>query len=305
MADWLYPLSSKSGYRFELSNGRTRDTGPTSFARMIREGASDDKWGAYQNWRKAQPKDRVWVYYGTSDGDLGIVGLAEITKVEKPREPKGRATISLKWNRKVTKQLQVRPFPALQVRRHIPRALAAMWRVPEKMVKELHKHTTDRLPTPPPPNSSKPVVTTIHWFPPQGKITAVLRHDALLESLKERLLSCGWKQSSVNVDTKRVDLAVKKGRTTIIVEAKTIKHRSAQDVRNAFSQLFEYRWRSTKNQSHPKPVLLWALFEQEPKADEVQFLEDHGLLVSWASRGYKRILHGPSTGRNPSVRRLN
>ena len=305
MTDWLYPLSSKSGFWFELPNGGTRDTGPTSFARMIREGARDDKWGANKNWRNAQPKDRVWVYYGTSDGDLGIVALAEITEIKKPRRPRGRATISLKWKLKITKRLQVRPFPALQVRKYIPRAQGAMYRVPERLAKELNKHTDGQSAPPTPSNSSKPVITTIHWFPPKGKITAVLRHDVLLESLKERLLSSGWKQSPLNVDTKRVDLAVKKGSTTIIVEAKTIKHRSAQDVRDAFSQLSEYRWRSTRNQGYLKPVLLWALFEKEPKKDEVQFLEDHGLLVSWASRRHKRILHGPRTGRNPNVRQLN
>jgi hypothetical protein len=110
VGDWLYPLSSKSGYWFQFSDGkRSRDTGPTSFEEMILRAASDDEWGVSRGWRRMQLGDRVWVYYGKADGDLGIVGLGFVRSIEPPGRPRGRAKVKLRWNLGVTRKLILGP----------------------------------------------------------------------------------------------------------------------------------------------------------------------------------------------------
>ena len=77
-ADWLYPLSSRSGYWFIREDGsETEDTGPDSFIQSIYREA-EDSWTLATNYRRVDKGDRVWPYYGIWDGDLGIVGLANL-----------------------------------------------------------------------------------------------------------------------------------------------------------------------------------------------------------------------------------
>jgi len=46
------------------------------------------------------------------------------------------------------------------------------------------------------------------------------------------------------------------------------------------------------------------LFERQPKADEIAFLEHHSILVSWTSHGKKRLIHSAATALNPEVQAL-
>jgi hypothetical protein len=119
------------------------------------------------------------------------------------------------------------------------------------------------------------------------------------------LQSIGGRESKVNVQSKRVDLAMKLGRTTLIVEAKTVRADTAPEVRAALAQLLEYRWRMQRHKSSSKSdVVLWALFERPPSEDEIGFLEDQSILVSWAASSQQRICHGPQTVSKPIVKRL-
>jgi hypothetical protein len=310
--DWLYPLSSTSGYYFELRNGKTLDTGPASFEEMIIGGRADDQWGAYRNWKQAQKDDRVWVYYGHRDGDIGVVGLGRIESVEQPSEPRGRATVTITWDAKTTKKLLRHPFPAKRVRKYIPKPQAALWEIGSSLAQQLNRHARTR--------SSKSVTasdsnskasyangktSTISYKRPTKRITIHRRHDALLRPLRARLQSIGGRESKVNVQSKRVDLAMKLGRTTLIVEAKTVRADTAPEVRAALAQLLEYRWRMQRHKSSSKSdVVLWALFERPPSEDEIGFLEDQSILVSWAASSQQRICHGPQTVSKPIVKRL-
>ena len=67
-ADWLYPLSSKSGYFFTLKFGNSVDTGPASLEQMILDDVADDTWIAHKNWKNIKDGDRIWIYYGKIDG---------------------------------------------------------------------------------------------------------------------------------------------------------------------------------------------------------------------------------------------
>jgi hypothetical protein len=46
------------------------------------------------------------------------------------------------------------------------------------------------------------------------------------------------------------------------------------------------------------------VFERQPKADEIAFLEHHSILVSWTSHGKKRLIHSAATALNPEVQAL-
>jgi hypothetical protein len=133
MNDWLYPLSSRSGFRFLFADGSsTTDTSPENFrAAVINGGFADDDWPIATNFHRVESRDRVWIYYGTADGDRGVVGLATITAVEEPRE--AGIQIFLRWNRRATRRLFAQPFPALEVR-------SAIW--PRGAVHNLSAHPT-------------------------------------------------------------------------------------------------------------------------------------------------------------------
>jgi len=302
-ADFLYPLSSGSGYRFKLDNGRlTPDTGPAAFQQMIFESGTDCEWGAYKNWRVIQPGDRIWVYYGTSDGDLGVVGLARALSVQAPKKPKGRAVITMRWDLKRTRELSRRPFPARKVRKSIPRAQAAVWTIGEALSSALLKHLQlkgeAKVPSRVSPRYAVGVSSTISYTRPKT-VTVRRRHDAILRPLKTRLDVEGWTESRVNVQPKQVDLAMSKGRCTLIVEAKTVSHATSTEVRAAFAQLTEYAWRIRRESGGEETrLVLWSLFEKKPEDDEIRFLEDHDILVSWVSQGRKRVLHSPKTARH-------
>lgn len=307
-SDWLYPVSSASNYVFQLKNRRTTDTGPASFEEMILAGGFDDNWGAYMNWKNMVKDDRIWIYYGTADGDLGVAGLAYVKQVSNPKEPRGSASIKLRWDHDITMKLIENPFPAANVRKHIHRPMAAVWRIKPPLAGQLAKHTMS-------PSQSGPLTpwkgkyatgvrSTITYTRPK-EVTVKRRHDAMLNPLKIRLSSNGWIEVGVDVQSKRVDLAMKKGLTTIIVEAKTVSGATVGEVRSAFAQLMEYGWRvERRGKSKSARATLWALFEKEPKLDEIEFLEDHDILVSWISKKNKRVIHSKKTAKHPIVKQL-
>jgi hypothetical protein len=307
--DWLYPLSSRSEYLFEFPDGsKTSDTSPASLQQIILKGRGNEEWGAYRNWRNVKRDDRIWVYYGKNDGDIGIVALAYAVGSRGPDDGTKRATVEMRWNRKLTRELLKCPFAALRVRRHIPHPQTSLWEVPPALKRELQAHILFRDDRQARPQKKVKYggnrTSTITYTPPTS-ISVTRRHDAVLQPLQTRLLSEGWREVPVDVETKRVDLAVRKGRQTLIVEAKTISKLTAREVRAAFAQLSEYSWRFSKNLSRTAPrPLLWAVFERQPKADEIAFLEHHSILVSWTSHGKKRLIHSAATALNPEVQAL-
>jgi hypothetical protein len=137
---WLYPLSSTSGFYFVLPDGTTTtDTSPANFKKSVLREVSDDCWTVATNYLNIRAGDRVWVYYGQADGDLGVVGLATVRDVT---EPVGhRADIELRWDKAATRRLLINPVPASEVRRYLwPRAAVANLTPHTALVKELLDH---------------------------------------------------------------------------------------------------------------------------------------------------------------------
>jgi hypothetical protein len=305
--DWLYPLSSKSDYHFLRKGGRTTDTGPASLEEMLLEGAVDDEWGAYMNWKNVKPKDRIWVYYGKADKSLGVVALAYAVSVKRPQKGKRRATVMLEWDRKKSLKLLKRPFKLSPSDGRISKPQTALWPMSDKVARQLQ--TYSRLSV----NEMAPVVepkygegseSSVTYTPPKT-MTLRRRHDSLIRPLQTRLKADGWKPVRVNVKPMQVDLAMRRGNRTLIVEAKTVSGATSPQTRAAFAQLCEYNWRLSRTSSttSTRPIL-WALFEKEPEADEIEFLEHHKILVSWVSRKKGRFFHGPATTKQAIIRNL-
>jgi hypothetical protein len=296
-SDWLYPLSSSSTYWFEYAGGTTPDTSPTSFEEMIQNGAADDEWGAYKNWRNIQPGDRMWAYYGAADGDLGVVGLAAVTEVVPPVKSRGRAAIFLLWDRDATLRLLRNPFPAVQVRQVIARPQGAAWAVPARLATKLSRHADAPGASKKPASSARygsAVESTISYTPPTS-VKVSRRHDAILRPFERRMITAGWTSTDLKLGSKRADLVMRRDRELAIIEAKTISGSTNDAVRAAFAQLAEYAWLHQQTAPKELPATRWALFEREPSSEEIRFLEDHGVRVTWASRTRHRLFHGPAT----------
>lgn len=301
-ADWLYPLSSNTNYYFKSDTGRTVDTGPSSFEQMLLRGARDDVWGVYKNWRNMRKGDRVWVYYGVADGELGVVGLATVTDVKPPAKPGQRANAQLRWDRKATLRLLANPVPAAQIRRYIPRPQAAVWAVPAPLAQRLLLHSRAKARTT--TNSGagagsrygKAKASSVSYTPPKS-VTVNRRHDALLRPFETRLESAGWVSHPFKIGSKSADLVVRRKNQLLLIEAKTVSQSTTKPVREAFAQLAEYSWRYRQAAREPLPVTMWALFESELATDEVRFLEDNDIRVTWASHSMRRFIHGPNTAK--------
>jgi len=308
-ADWLYPLSSKSGHFFELKSGNSVDTGPASLEQMFIDGVTDGNWTAHKNWKNINDGDRIWIYYGKEDGDLGIVALAYAESVERPNRPNGTAIIKLAFDLTKSKKLLKVPFSADTVRQSIPRPQGALWRVEKVLANKLLRHLDSKFERPIKAKIVKSgyalgVSSTISYTYPRRNVTVRRRHDEIIRPLKTRLESEGWQAIQVDVKPMRVDLAMKRKNNTIIVEAKTISVSSSEAVRAAFAQLKEYGWRIDRSKPNVPNLILWALFEKEPKSSEIEFLEDQEIYVSWISAGEKRIIHSDRTARNELIRSL-
>lgn len=296
MTDWLYPLSSTSGYWFQLPDGsRTKDTSPANFEATVLRGSPDKTWTVARNYKQMKAGDRVCIYYGTSDGDLGIVGLATVTSVDPPAD--GRADAHLRWDKRRTRNLLTNPLPAREVRRFILRPRAAVENLSNhpQLVRRLERHTKSSPTKAKMPGAERAKTSTITYCPPR-KVTVYRRHDALIWPVQTRLETCGWAKIVFDVRPRRVDLAMGKRKVVLLIEFKTVARSASKAVREAFAQLCEYDWRH--GMLHPRDtskVHRWAVFERQPSKDDVRFLEDSRILVSWANSTAKRLIHGKET----------
>jgi hypothetical protein len=292
---WLYPLSSTSDFWFVLPDGtETQDTSPANFEKSVLREGSDDCWTVASNYRRIGPGDRVWVYYGRADGDLGVVGLATVRDVTDPED--GRADIELRWDKAATRRLLIDPVPASEVRRYLrPRAAVANMAPHTALVNELLERAGRGKGRAPRKAAPKARSSTITYSPP-ASVTVRRRHDALIDPVRTRLETSGWSVDPFDVNPRRVDLAMRKGRHLLLMEFKTFNASPRAAVREAFAQLHEYRWRYER--AHPslrRTIHPWSIFERRPDDDDVAFLEAFDVLVSWADRSRRRMTHGDRT----------
>ena len=143
VSNWLYPLSRTSGCIFVDAEGiELSDTSFGSFKTMMQSSVSDDWWYLSTNFRNVRIDDRVWIYYGTADRDIGITGLATIRDFRDFRELDNDIRwpdIYLRWNRRATNRLIANPVPAKEIRKSIPKPRRPVWNL------DRHPELVDRL----------------------------------------------------------------------------------------------------------------------------------------------------------------
>lgn len=125
-SDWLYVLNSKSGTRFFDDDGK--DIGDTSFKTLQKliTMKGPFEWYISRNFKKIEPGDRLWIYYGTSDDNLGVVAVGRIVKF--PSEgTSGSPAAIFEFDTPATTRLFAKPVPAPTVREYVPKPIANAW----------------------------------------------------------------------------------------------------------------------------------------------------------------------------------
>ena len=247
-------------------------------------------------FRQITDKFQPAIAYGSITAESMAISasqeLPEFKQVDPPQS--GRADLHLKWDKQKTKRLILNPVPAPFVRQFVwPRAAVANISGHSALIRRLERHAmTSQSAT-----SASKAPTTLTYTPP-GSVTVHRRHDSLITPVRTRLETRGWAQTPFDVAPRRVDLAMAKGSHILLAEFKTIGRSTYKPVREAFAQLHEYAWRRRALQKKDnRQVLLWAIFESKPQQDDVEFLEDADVLVSWANRSTTRIQHGKTSQR--------
>jgi hypothetical protein len=90
---------------------------------MMANPQPDAHWYLTTNFLQVAQGDRVWCYYGTADGDRGLVGLGTITDVYNGGD---HHEITIAWDLRRTRRLLSNPLTASRVREFIHRPRSAV-----------------------------------------------------------------------------------------------------------------------------------------------------------------------------------
>lgn len=301
MADWLYPITKRSGTHFE--DVHTGENVPVSFEsfrdHLVTGRIVDDWWYVHTNYRRISAGDRLWVY--TGDDDLGVIGTGRIREVGVVI-PDGPAPFpAVIWwdlDRARSRLLVEHPYPAVRVRRWLPQQKAAVVgldRYP-RLVGELERWVATRRQELRATLQPLGLRTRRLVSVPAGrKGIADLRHDDVLARVHRTLLAAEFDVGVPKTGPVRADLVAIKGTQALLVEAKTLRAGSAgrDEARAALGQLLEYRWWLRRDASWAGfRITPWAVFERQPDAQVVEFLESERILVSWCKERHLRHARG-------------
>lgn len=107
---YLYPLNPKASqeYYFEDDRGNRY---PTSVEGFFDCYANEPfaHWGIYHGANDLQVDDYIWVHFALPTSAIMAVG--RVKNVSKHKDDSGRFTLSIKWDWKLTKRLQLNPIP--------------------------------------------------------------------------------------------------------------------------------------------------------------------------------------------------
>jgi len=283
MSTWLYPISKKAGRSFILS-GKPVKVSLESFRGLVQSGRlkEDKKWYVWQNYRKIQPGDEIYIY--TGDQNTGIVGYATVQKVY--QDQKDSWYIELQFDLKKCKKLIDQPVPAKVVRQWVrfPRAsVISLEQFQKKLSRYLPWSSYFYL------KPTESIFKDLH-LKPLSQVTISpkehqrrLIHDTLLEPAADFLRSMGFKVGAKTFGKFQADLIGMRKKQIIIADGKTNERgQGRKEAREALGQLFEYRWLFRHEKRGEKlKYYLWVVFQNRPDGQVIEFLEDHQFLVSW------------------------
>ncbi len=287
MGAWLYPISSKGGYWYEVRPGKRENMSFEVFRDYVLAGRlRSDKWVVNQNFKAIQARDELFIY--TGDADRGIIGYGRVVdKVEE--EDAWRVIFRLDQNR--TKQLLFDPIPAPLIRQLIP--------FPRKTVINLGPYQ-DALQRLLPWSHFRTRQESLALSPlqlkPRRRVVAKaiskrdtrwLLHDTVLQPVNNFLSANEFVVGGHPIDRLQPDMVARRDRDLIIVEGKVIQEGSGRDeARTGIGQLLDYSWQLKYR--HPKLHLrhqLWVAFSHRPGRGVIDFLEHYKVLVSWVKNG--------------------
>ncbi|HSH58561.1 MAG TPA: HNH endonuclease [Acidimicrobiales bacterium] len=113
---FIYPLTQKSGYSFGDA-----DITPANYWKDALAGAVDE-WGLSTGFRLITPGDWVWAYFG---GDVRrICGVGTVRSASGWRPDWDRHTVHIKWDKRLTARLKLRPIHYSDYRQQVQGAAA-------------------------------------------------------------------------------------------------------------------------------------------------------------------------------------
>lgn len=279
MGSWLYPISSRGEYWYELSPGRKVPMSFEVFRDSVLRGKTSEKWVVNQNFGAIRLGDELFIY--TGDRDRGIIGYAKVTGKDERTQ-----CVIFRLDRQRTKDLLFDPIPAPLIRPHIP--------PPRKTVVNLGPHMSalrKLLPWSVTRARQEALALSPLNLRPRRRVAANLKarkdarwllHDTVLQPVDDFLSVRRFEVGGHPFGRLRVDMAARRGRDLVIVEGKTIKKGSSgrEEARTGLGQLLEYSW-WFKHHYHHLRHHLWVAFSARPGKTIVDFLEDHKVFVSW------------------------
>lgn len=283
MSVWLYPFSKDSGFKWTLKDGKRIPVSLDNYIELVRsKRLTEDKgWYIYFQYDRIQPGDRVYLY--TGERDAGIVGY--VTVIGKGKDRWGDKKIDIKFDLAKCRMLIKRPISAQIVRSWIP--------FPRHTVESLDDFKTELQKYLPWKVDSRTEYSDFGFkalkLKPRSKLRISPRdyerqfiHDTLLEPAAKFLEDNGFKPGTRNFEKLQVDLVGTRKKQVIIAEGKTNKKGTGrEEARQAFGQLFEYRWLFKREIAEKLEYSLWVIFQKRPDRQVLEFLEDHDFLVSW------------------------
>jgi hypothetical protein len=88
MSTWIYPISKNAERNFELVEGSEDKVSVENYKNLVESG----KFPQYQCWyitrhyNDIQPGDKIYIYAGVADQDLGFIGYATVEKTDHSKE---------------------------------------------------------------------------------------------------------------------------------------------------------------------------------------------------------------------------
>lgn len=282
ISKWLYPISKNSGRYFNLDDGTKLPVSVENYEKLLRSGrlTEDDWWRIKQNYWKIQKGDEIYIY--TGDHNLGIIGYATIRE----KDDAGWS-VQLRFDLNKCRVLLNQPVPARIVRQwiHFPRAAVCdLDPFQAKLVRYLPWSSSYIL---------RPILSVFKDLRLKPFRTVAVRtptrrrhelaHDELLRPAVNVLKANGFKIGTKSFNRLQADAVGMRDNRVVILEAKSSAQGEGRDeARQAFGQLYEYRWLFRQSSDRRFKYCLWALFESRPDSNVVQFMEDHNIVVSWA-----------------------
>lgn len=295
MSSWLYPISSRSEYRFVDAHRRRHVASYENFRDFVFAAKTkDEHWHVSRNLKKIRQGDDLFVY--TGDANRGIIAHGAITGKEIKTQ-----SLVFRLHKGHTKQLLADPVPAALVRRFIP--------FPRSSVISIEPHIVQLRKSLPWRNeyraTSQILLSELRLKPISQTVTNIrgghhkrwLWHDSVLGPVKTFLKANGFYVGTRSFRHGRVDVAACRKNALVIVEAKTIRLGGGrQEAREGLGQLLEYSWLfARENATAARTCHLWLAFSARPDHEVVEFLKYHSILASWPSKQGLSFSEQPSS----------